>query len=328
MNFDSYVRRVLRSLLAASLVASGISVYAQLASSRPVTIVVPFPAGGTPDLAARLLSQGMSIALNQPVLVDPKPGANGAIGTAYVAQAASDGYTLLLATLSHVTNPLLQADVRWNPVADFSGVAMLATAPVVAVVPSSPKVESRRAFVALARSKPGNLNYLMPGLGTSMHLNTELLKRAANMDIVAIPYKGTPQGLPQLLQGDLAFAMLPLSTALPYIKSGKLKALAVVAAKRLDLIPNVPTLAEEGYSQAQVLSWYALLAPARTPGPVLDQLNHAAAQALRDPTIQQRREDLGIYPEAAGSPAEVDRMLKAESRRWEASFVEMKLEKQ
>ena len=127
MNFDSYVRRVLRSLLAASLVASGISVYAQLASSRPVTIVVPFPAGGTPDLAARLLSQGMSIALNQPVLVDPKPGANGAIGTAYVAQAASDGYTLLLATLSHVTNPLLQADVRWNPVADFSGVAMLAS---------------------------------------------------------------------------------------------------------------------------------------------------------------------------------------------------------
>lgn len=327
MKLKSYARLMLRHLLAAALLGSVMPGFAQLTSSRPVTIVAPFPSGGTPDLAARLLGESMSAALQRPFLVDPKPGANGSIGTAHVAQSVPDGHTLLLATLSHVTNPLLQADVRWNPVTDFAGVAMLATAQVVAVIPSSLQLDSLRAFVELARARPGKLNYLMPGLGTSMHLNTELLKRTADVDIAAIPYKGTPQGLPELLRGDLSFAMLPLSTALPHIKSGKLKALAVVAPKRLDLIPNVPTMAEAGYAQAQVLSWYALLAPAKTPAQVLTQLNRAAADALSDPKVQARLENLGIYPGVAGSPAEVDQMLRAESQRWEKVFEEMKLEK-
>ena len=262
-----------------------------------------FPAGGTPDLAARLLESRDVDRTNQPVLVDPARRERRNRVSAYVAQAASDGYTLLLATLSHVTNPPLQADVRWKSRGRLFR-RDAATAPVVAVVPSSLKVESlHRAFVALARSKPGKLNYLMPSRTGKhlMHLNTELLQRAANMDIVAIPYKGTPGDCRNCCKGDLAFAMLPLPPLCPTSNRASLRALAVVAAKRLDFDPNVPTLAEEGL-QAQVLSWYALLAPARTPGPVLDQLNHAAAQALRDPTIQQRPRILASIPRQQDHP--------------------------
>lgn len=313
---------------AAAALALGIAAPAQAQSfpARPVTIVAPYPAGGTPDLVARVIGEKMAADWGAPVVVEPKPGGNGVIGTASVAQSAADGYTLLLATLSHVTNPLLQKGVRWDPVADFAGVAEVATAPVVATVPASVPVDSLKAFAEYARKHPRELNYLMPGTGTSMHLNTETFQAAAGIELVAIPYKGTPLGLPDLLTGKLQFAMLPLSTALPQLRTGKLRALAVVSPRRLALIPDVPTLAEAGFPEAQVLSWYAVLAPAKTPHAVVERLNRAVGQAVADPKVQARLEELGVYAADATTPAQVDALLTSESARWKKTFTQLRIE--
>ena len=158
-----------------------------------------------------------------------------------------------------------------------------------------------------------------------MHLNTEMLKIAGGVDLVAIPYKGTPSGLPSLLTGDLSFAMLPLSTAIPQLKSGKLRALAVVSPKRLDLIPKIPTLSETGYSDAQVLSWYAILTPAKTPAAIVAKINETVTQALADPNVRERLQKLGVYASEPTTPVEVDNMLKIETARWAKIFGNYKL---
>ena len=301
---------------------------AQSWPSRPVTIVAPYPAGGTPDLIARAIAEKMGALLGSPVVVDPKPGGNGAIGTGVVARAAPDGYTLLLATLSHVTNPLLQRAVKWDPVADFACVAEIVTAPVVAVVPSTLPVTNLAEFVAYAKKSPGKLNYLMPGIGTSMHLNTEMLKKVAGIDLVAIPYKGTPLGLPGLLTGELSFAMLPLSTAAAQISSGKLKALAVVSPSRLKQLPDVPTLSQAGFPGAEVLSWYLVLAPAGTPKAIIARLNDVVMKTIADPEIRERLQKLGAYASDPKTSSQIDSMLAAETSRWTTTFRELKIEAQ
>jgi len=319
---------VLCAVIAALVAGQAGPALAQPYPDRPVVIVPPYPAGGTPDLVARILGEKMAALWGKSVLVEAKPGGNGVIGTGSVAQSAPDGYTLLLATLSHVTNPLLQKGVRWDPVGDFAGLAEVATAPVVATVPASLPVDTLKAFAEFARKAPDKLNYLMPGIGTSMHLNTEMFKSEAGIELVAIPYKGTPQGVADLLSGRLSFAMLPLSTAAPHIKSGKLKALAVVSPKRLEMIPDVPTLAEAGYPEAQVLSWYAMLAPARTPKAVTDRINAALVEAVKDPVVQSRLQEIGVYAAEPTTPAQVDAMLRKESARWRKTFKELKIEAQ
>lgn len=311
-------KMLIRSILMLAVGLAG-SAHAQVFPSRTVSIVAPYPAGGTPALVARILAEKMATIWGRSVIVKPKPGANGEIGTEYVKRSPADGYTLLLATLSHVTTPFFQK-VPYDPVRDFSGVAEFATAPLVAVIPVSLPVTSMQEFVEYARKSPHKLNYLMPGIGTSMHLNTEMLKIAAKIDLVAIPYKGTPSGLPSLLRGDLSFAMLPLSTAIGQLKSGKLRALAVVSPKRLALIPEIPTLSETGYSEAQVLSWYAILAPARTPTAVVAKINETIIQALADPNVRERLQKIGVYASDPTTPGEVDNMLKIQTARWAKVF--------
>lgn len=294
----------------------------------PVTIVVPFPAGGTPDLVARIIAAKAAPILGTSIVVDPKPGGQSVIGTGSVANARPDGHTWLLATLSLVTSPVLVKGVTWDPVASFRGVVQLATAPVVAVVPAASPANTLREFVAMAKKEPGKLNYLMPGIGTSMHLNTEMLKKAAGIDLFAIPYKGTPLGLPALLKGDLSFAMLPLSTALPYLKKGGLKALAVVAPERVSEVPDVPTLKEAGFPEAQVLSWYAMVVPAKTPDAVVLKVNRALNQALADPDVKRKLRALGVYAVEPNTAAETETMLRSEAARWKKTMKALNIEVQ
>jgi len=302
--------------------------HAQAYPKGPITIVAPFPAGGTPDLVARVVAEKAASIMGVPMVVEAKPGGQSITGTTSVANARPDGYTWLLATLSFVTSPVLVKGVSWDPVKSFRAISQLATAPVVAVVPSSLGITTLRDFVAKAKQEPGKLNYLMPGVGTSMHLNTEMLQKSAGIELSAIPYKGTPLGMPALLTGDLSFAMLPLSTALPFLKDGKLTALAVVAPERVSEIPDVPTLKEAGFPEAQVLSWYAMVAPADTPDEVVAVANKALNQAIADPAVKQRLQDLGVYvtqPEDAG---QTDAMLRGEAERWKQVLGSLNLEAQ
>lgn len=322
------LRTLFHMAVALALGAHAALAGAQSYPTSTVTMVAPYPAGGTPDLVGRIIAEKVSTILGATVIVEPKPGGNGVIGTSSVANAAPNGYTWLLATLSHVTSPILVKGVSWDPVGSFRGVVQIATAPVVAVVPSSSPANTLRQFVDLAKKEPGKLNYLMPGVGTSMHLNTEMLKLTAGIDIVAIPYRGTPLGLPGLLSGDLSFAMLPLSTALPYLKNGKLKALAIVSPNRVGEIPDVPTMTEAGFPEAQVLSWYAVLVPAKTPKAIIAKANEALSQALADPDVRRRLQVLGVYAAEPNTAEETDAMLRNEASRWSKTLKQLKIDVQ
>ena len=301
---------------------------AQTYPSRPVTLVVPFPTGGAPDTIGRIVAERITSNWGSPVVVETRPGAAGTIATTYVARSESDGYTWLLATLSHVTNPGLLKNVPWDPVTDFAGVAELVTAPGIAVVSASLPVNTLKEFIEYAKQRPGKLNYLMPGVGTSMHLNTELLKLAAGVDLVAIPYKGMTQGLPDLLSGHLAFTMSPVPVVLSQVNAGKLRALAAAAPKRIEQLPAVPTFSEAGFPDAQVVSWYTILVPAKTSRDIVSRINLEVNKVLADREVRERLEKIGTSVSGPTTPEQVDAMLKAEVSRWSRVFQQIRIERQ
>lgn len=303
-------------------------VHAEEYPTRPVSVIVPFPAGGTPDAFARIIAERIGRNWGNPMVVEVKPGAGGSLGATLVANSAPDGYTALLATLSHVTNPSLSSAANYDPVGDFKGVAILATAPVVALVPAAMPVNTLKEFVEHVRQRPGEVNYLMPGIGTSMHLNTEMLKKTAGIDLVPIPYKGIPLGIPDLISGRLSFTMSPLSIANPLISKGLLRPLAVAAPKRVVELPDTPTFAEAGFPDAQVVSWYAIVVPAKTPRPVVERLNQEFNKAIRDPEVRNRLEAVGAIVSEPTSPENTDSLLKAEAMRWSQFFREANISRQ
>jgi tripartite-type tricarboxylate transporter receptor subunit TctC len=290
-------------------------VQAQGFPNRPLHIVVPFPAGGIVDLMARSLNEKLAAGLGQPVLVEARPGANASLGTDAVAKSEPDGYTMVLATLSHVTTPLLMK-TPWNPVRDFAGVAVMGQVANVAVVNPGLPVKTLREFVEYAKARPGQINYINAGAGTSQTMSAELFKRNAGLDMVGIGYKGFPPAIPDILAGQVQFSFMPFGVAAPHIKSGKLRALAVASPERSKMFPDVPTMAEAGYADSQVISWYAFLVPAATPRPVVARLNAEFAKALADPEVIARIEKIGGDPLPAGKPEEVDAMLARELERW------------
>jgi tripartite-type tricarboxylate transporter receptor subunit TctC len=309
--------RILPALL---LTLAATAAGAQGYPSKPVRLIVPYPAGGIVEIIARAVVEKVAANWNNPIIVEAKPGANGSIGTDTVAKSAPDGYTWLLATLSHTSNPSLHKDIPWHPTGDFAGAAVLATVPALAVVPASLPATSLLEFVALAKSHPGKFNYLMPGTGSSMHLNSELLKLSAGIDVVAVPYKGLPPAVPDLLSGALSFGLLSEPIAAPHIKAGKLRALAIASPTRSAQFPDVPTFAEAGFPEAQVVSWFAILVPAKTPRAIVASVNQELDGALRDPEVVRRLEGAGANVAAPAKPEEVDAMLKKEVARW-AKFV-------
>jgi len=306
---------VKRGVLALLLMLHAVNSTAQTFPAKPLRIIVPFPAGGIVDLMARTLNEKLAAGLGQLVLVEPRPGANGSLGTEAVAKSDPDGHTLVLATLSHVTTPAL-AKTPWHPTRDFAGVAVMGhVANVVVVHPELPP-KTLREFVEYARARPGKINYINAGSGASQTMSTELLKRNAGLDMVGIGYKGFPPAIPDILSGQVQFSFMPFGVAAPHIRGGKLRALAVASPARSKLFPDVPTMAEAGYAESQVVSWYAYLVPAATPKAVVARLNAEFGKALADPEVIARIEKIGGEPLPAGKPEEVDAMLAREFERW------------
>ncbi|MEN4921967.1 tripartite tricarboxylate transporter substrate binding protein [Achromobacter spanius] len=307
-------------LHAAAFAFSVAAAGAQAAESypaRPVTLVVPFTAGGITDASARLVARKLGEALNQSVVVENKPGAGGAIGTRQVAMASPDGYTLLLGTIAtQVINPLVYKDkIAYDPNRDLTAVHGVMGLSLVIVANPDPALASLADLVDKARAKPGAIAYGSTGVGTASHLSGELLQRVTHTSLVHVPYKGSAPVISGLLGGDLNVAFDYVSSTAPHIRAGKLRALAVTGDKRLPALPDTPTLKELGYGDASVTSWIGIFAPAATPRSVIDALSDAMDSVLRQPDLEQGIADLGGQPLMMKSAA-LNSYAKSEFERW------------
>jgi tripartite-type tricarboxylate transporter receptor subunit TctC len=289
-----------RTLLAGLLlVAAGIAApaLAQGFPDRPVTLVVPYPAGGSADILARTVGQKLAAQLGQPVVVENKGGAGTAIGARFVAEAKPDGYTLLLGTVSsQAINPAM-SKVGYDPVKDFVPVSALASIPFVLVAHPSAPYGSVAELLAAARQAPGSISYASAGPGTSNHLAGEMLASAAKLKLLHVPYRGSAPALADVLAGHVPLMFDLQTTSLPNIATHKLKPLAVTGSRRSPLLPEVPTVAESGLPGFEVSAWFGVFAPAKLPPPVLRQLSAAMAKVLEDPALAQRLREIGAEPD-------------------------------
>ena len=260
---------------------------AQAWPSKPIRFIVPYPVGGIVDIVTRAVADSMQGELGQPIVVDPRPGGNSTLGTAMVTQSPADGYTMIMATISHVVAPHLQA-VSYDVLKEFQGVALVAIATSVATVNAGIPVKTLAELVAYGRANPGKLNYLNPGNGSSIHLASELLKSHSKFQMTSVPYRGIPPGLPDLLEGRLQVGLIPGPLALPHVQSGKLRALALLGNERSKVLPDVPTFAEAGFGDAQVLSWYTIAVRSGTPPEIVNRINAAAMKAIANPDTRER----------------------------------------
>lgn len=289
----------------------------QIFPSRPITIVVPFPAGGVVDILARSVADKMSAGLGQPVIVEAKPGADSVIGTESMLKAPADGHTLLMASPNIVTHQFMFAAPRWEYPRDISGIAYVADVANVAVVPASLGAATLEEFVDLVKKQPGKLNYASPGNGTSNHLGTELFQQVAGIDMVKITYKGQPPAVPELLNGSVQFTLLTMSLAVPHVASGKLKALAVAATRRTKALPDVPTFAEAGFPDMRVVPFFGLVTRKAVPRNVVARLNEEVRKTLAQPDVAGRIEKASGEVAVPGSAEDFERFLAAESQKFE-----------
>ena len=287
----------------------------QLSSDR-FTIVSPFPPGGPVDTLARVLSEGLAKRYGQAAVVENMPGAAGNIGIDKVKRAKGDGHTLLVVPAGNLTiNPTLMPNFPFDIQKDFVPVTMLAKAPNVLVAAPSAGIKSAKDLVAQAKAKPGTLSYASPGVGSGLHLAGELFKQQAGVDLLHVPYKGTAPALNDVLGGVVPLMFSNLPATLPFIKNGKLVALAVTEAQRSPAAPEIPTLAEQGIQGVAVTSWYGLLAPAGTPPAVAEQLARDAAQFLAQPEVRERLKAQGMT-EATMTPGEFAVYMRDETAMW------------
>lgn len=282
--------------------------------ARPIRLVVPVVPGGGADIVARLLADTMGKHLGTTVVVDNKAGGSGTIAALEVARAAPDGYTLMQCFVAtHSTNPAV-LKLRYDPIADFTPVGMMARTSNVLVV-GQQGAQNFQQFVALARSKPGGLTYASAGSGSATHLIMAYLENQAKVDLVHVPYKGAAPAMQDLLSGQVDAMFPSLTTALPHLRSGRLRALAVASAQRDPLLPEVPTVAEMGFAGFSAIQWWGLCAPARTPASVVNQLNQALNASLALPQVRQRLNELAAEPSPM-SPSQFADFLTTEVNKW------------
>lgn len=262
---------------------------------KPITIVTPFPAGSSSDLIPRLIAPLMSKSLGVPVIVDNKPGANGSLGAFAVANSAADGYVLLLGTTGVLSiNQWIYKKPRYLPERDFAPIINAASTPNLLVVNPRIAAGNLKELIALAKAEPGKLNYASAGNGSTSHLCGEVLKQAAGIDLVHVPYKGPAPAIQDVLGGQVSMMCDNFSNVMHYVQAGKLKAIAITDEKRNTLLPQVPTTSEQGFAQVQAGNWYGFVAPAATPKNIVETLNAAMGDALKDPEVKKRLADLGL----------------------------------
>ncbi|MBX3651341.1 MAG: tripartite tricarboxylate transporter substrate binding protein [Burkholderiales bacterium] len=312
-----------------AVMAAGIApAMAQPYPAKPIRIVVPFPAGGNADIFARAYAQKLGEAWKQTPIVDNRAGAAGIIGTQFVAKSPADGYTLLFGTTgTHTTNPAVYAKLPYDPVKDFSPVSNFADSPFLLVVHPSVPANSLKGLIALAKSRPGQLDYASFGTGSSAHLAGEMLRTVAGINIVHVAYKGGPPAVTDLVGGHVSLMFNSLPAVLPLVKADRLRALAVASAKRVPTLPELPTFAEAGYTGFEAGSWYGVLAPAGTSREAINRLHAETVRMLALPDIRQKLATEGA--EAIGnSPEEFAAQIQRDMARWAKVAREAKIPQQ
>lgn len=306
--------KTLLHLLIGLLAACGVAVAQTAYPSKPVTLVVPFPAGGALDIVARALAEEMRKQLGQTVVVDNRAGAGGTVGSGLVARAAPDGYTLLLGSVAtHAIAPGVYRNLSYDALKDFAPITQVTASPLLLASSATLNVKTLPELLAAARAQPGKLNYGSTGNGTAVHLAGAMLQSAARLDVVHVPYKGGPQAVNALITGEAAFMVVNVELVLPQVLGGKARALAVTGSRRLAALPDVPTMGEAGVSGVDASTWFGLFAPAGTPKEVVDRLQRDAATALRALKEQFARQG----DEAIGStPDEFAAHVRAEHAKW------------
>ncbi|UIF87288.1 tripartite tricarboxylate transporter substrate binding protein [Cupriavidus sp. UYPR2.512] len=309
------MKAVINAGAAACIVALGAHAglaQAQSYPNKPIRLIVPFAAGGTTDIVARAVSDGLGRELGQPVVVENRGGGGGAIGADALAKSAPDGYTLGIATVSTMaTNPATNARNPYDPLKDFAPITNLVNVPNVLTV--NPKVPAKtlKEFVAMLKANPGKYSYASAGKGSISHLDGELFKDITKTDMVHIPYRGSGPALNDTLAGQVNAQFDNLPSSMPHIQAGKLRALAVAAPKRVEGLPDVPTFAEAGMKDMNNMAWYGLVAPAGTPAAIITRVHDAAVKALQDPNVKRRLADSGAYTDG-NTPAQYAAQIKRE----------------
>ena len=312
MNYDIFLRMIaVLAIFAFAPAARAQSEY----PTRPVQILVGFTAGSASDLTARFIADGMTKALGQRVIVLNRPGAGATIAATEAARAANDGYTLFLTSSAIAASVAFRSDLKFDMKKDFAAITPINNVPLILVVSPSLGVKNIKELVALAKAKPDELTYGSPGIGTGTHLGAELFALRAGLKIRQVSYKGTPEAIADVMGGRVSFIISPASTVIGHLQGGRLLALASAGAKRAGVVPDLPTMMEQGVPDFDVSTWFGLVAPAETPKPIVNKLAKAANDALRSDEVKDGFKKLGFDP-IGGSPEEFDKFLDRELVKW------------
>jgi tripartite-type tricarboxylate transporter receptor subunit TctC len=307
---------LIKALFGGVILSTAFSVAADdIYPSKTIKWVVPFTPGGAMDTMARTLGDKMSQSMKQPIVIENRPGAGGVIGSTMVAKSEPDGYTMMIVSIGHAVNPSLYSRLSYDPIKDFEPVSLVGVVPNVLVVNPSVKANNVSELVALAKQQPGKLTFASAGSGTTIHLAGELFASMANIDILHVPYKGSAPAVTDLMGRQVDMMFDSVSSAKPYIDSGRLKPLAVTTNKRSSVLPNVPTVAEAGIKGYELNGWYAVFVPTKTPQPIVNRLNEELVKALKQPEVKARFTQIGAEP-VGSTPAELGQYLKSETAKW------------
>src|SRR6266446_4235291 len=301
---------------ALAALAISASAQAQVYPAKPIRMIVAYPPGGGTDIVGRMVAQKLGESLGQSVVVENRGGASGNIGTELAARAAPDGYTILMGNVApNAINASLFKNLPFDPVADFAPVSLVASTPNILVVHPSTPARTVKEVIALAKAKPGTLNFASAGVGSSSHLAGELFRILAGADIVHVPYKGAGPAMIDVLSGRIQLYFATMPAAMPHVKSGKLAPIAVTSAKRSQALPELPTIAESGVPGYEASTWYGLLAPAHTPNAVIARLHEGVVKILADPALHEKLADQGFEP-VGSSPEEFGAHINSEITKW------------
>jgi tripartite-type tricarboxylate transporter receptor subunit TctC len=313
------INRLPKASMLAAVLWLGLSavVAAQDFPTRPIRLVVPYPPGGPTDVAARIVANAMAGKLGQPIVVENRPGgAAGTVGGRYVASADPDGYTVVMSQAGSLTVAPFLYKLDYDPIKDFAPIGIAAETPEILTINPSLPVSTVAEFIAYAKNNPGKLNFASPGVGTLPHLLGEQLQIAAGIKLTHVPYRGASPAVSDLLGGQVQVMFDSTSVMLPHLGAGRLRALAISSSKRIAQIPNVPTVAEAGYPQLTESLWTALLAPAATPGPIIQMLNTALNESVKTPEVQRAYANLDIVTRIV-TPQELKSFMAEEVRKWQ-----------